>query len=172
LVEPYVMNARVCISYLTIELRGGIPEELREPMGAHVFGCDICQDVCPWNHRAPITAAEHFQPRTFSQPGAVTAGVDSHAPSAQHSLYLPDLEWLASMTEEEFRTFFRDSAIKRTKWRGLVRNACIALGNSRVTPNSAAHARLISLLQRLAGSPEIHIAESAQWALARIQSPD
>ena len=173
LIEPYVMDARVCISYLTIELRGGIPDELREPMGAHVFGCDICQDICPWNNRAPITAAEHFQPRVFSQSGAaVNADLESHAQAVQHSLYLPDLEWLASMTEEEFRTFFRDSAIKRTKWRGLVRNACIALGNSRVTPNSAVHARFISLLQHLADSSEIHIAESAQWALARIQSPD
>jgi len=68
-VEPYVMDARRCISYLTIELRQGVAEEFREPMGRHVFGCDICQDVCPWNRRAPIAALEDFQPRMFSPPG-------------------------------------------------------------------------------------------------------
>src|SRR5258708_27512597 len=87
LVEPYVLDARRCISYLTIELRGAIPIELREPIGRHVFGCDICQDVCPWNRRAPATALPNFQPRRREE----------------NSLLSPNLEWLISLTEEEFR---------------------------------------------------------------------
>jgi epoxyqueuosine reductase len=170
--EPYVMDARRCISYLTIELRGGIPDEFRNPVGRHVFGCDICQDVCPWNNRAPVTPAEEFQPREFP-PFALSFVDDSRLADRnprRQSLYAPSLEWLASMTEEEFRQVFRGSAIKRTKWRGLVRNACIALGNSGVAPSAPPYPRIASILQRLTGSPEISIAESAQWALARIQS--
>jgi epoxyqueuosine reductase len=166
LVEPYVMDARRCISYLTIELRGSIPEELREPMGRQVFGCDICQDVCPWNRRAPVTQAEEFRPRTFS-PGE--EGQARMRVPPDESLFLPRLEWLAALSEEEFREVFRGSPIKRTKWRGLVRNACIALGNSGIRRGSPVEARIIELLKRLAASPEPLIAESAQWALAHIQ---
>jgi len=167
LVEPYVMDARRCISYLTIELRGSIPEEFREPMGRHVFGCDICQDVCPWNRKAPVTQVKEFHPRSFPGHGGAQ---DANAGEVQEeSLYLPRLEWLASMDEEEFREAFRGSPIKRTKWRGLVRNACIAIGNAGVQQDSAAHARIGKILERLAASPEPVIAESARWALTRIQ---
>ena len=166
-VAPYVMDARKCISYLTIELRSSIPEELREPMGRHVFGCDICQDVCPWNRRAPLASAQEFQPRVF--PPDVSNGTSTSPSSASESLLFPRLEWLASLSEAEFRELFRGSSIKRTKWRGLVRNACIALGNSSVTPGSAPHTRVTELLSRLASSSEHVIAESAQWALSRIQ---
>ena len=166
-VEPYVMDARRCISYLTIELRQDIPEKFREPMGRHVFGCDICQDVCPWNRRAPIAALEEFQPRVFSSPDE---GKVDTAPSAEgESLLLPRLEWLAGMSEAEFREMFRDSSIKRTKWRGLVRNACNALGNSDLQQGTSIHARASVLLERLAASAEPVIAESARWALSRIQ---
>jgi epoxyqueuosine reductase len=153
-VEPYVLDARRCISYLTIELRGSVPEEFREPMGSNVYGCDICQEVCPYNREAPVTTLRDFEPRQFG-PG--------------ESLLQPRLEWLANMSEEEFRGKFRGSAMKRTKWRGLVRNACIALGNSKVRPGSEQHARVSELLQRLSQSREISIAESARWALSRIQ---
>ncbi|MGA2095002.1 MAG: tRNA epoxyqueuosine(34) reductase QueG [Candidatus Acidiferrum sp.] len=177
LVQPYVMDARLCISYLTIELRGSIPEKLREPIGHHVFGCDICQDVCPWNRRAPITQAREFQPRTFPQgmerqhlPPDPTAAESLQSESMEaESLFLPRLEWLASMTEEQFRTVFQGSPVKRTKWRGLVRNACIALGNSRPDRGTSHHQRICALLAQLSASTEPSIAESAQWALSRIQ---
>jgi epoxyqueuosine reductase len=166
-VEPYVMDARKCISYLTIELRGTIPEEYREPMGNHVFGCDICQDVCPWNRRAPISAIPQFQPRVFPSPDENCDGTS--APSEDESLLLPRLEWLVQLTEAEFRELFRGSPIKRAKWRGLVRNACIALGNSGVGRGTAVHSRMSSILERLASSPEQVVAESARWALSRTQ---
>jgi epoxyqueuosine reductase len=171
LVEPYVMDARRCISYLTIELRGIIPEEFREAMGRHVFGCDICQDVCPWNRRAPATQTDDFQSRTF--PGLVKR-LKGHGDAVEveineESLFLPRLEWLAEMSEQEFREVFRGSPVKRTKWLGLVRNACIALGNSGVRPGTSAYVRTNELLERLAESQSAVIAESARWARARIQ---
>ena len=166
-VEPYVMDARRCISYLTIELRGSIPEEFREEMGNHVFGCDICQDVCPWNRRAPVTQADAFQPRLI--PAEKAGCVEENDSVDGESLLLPRLEWLAGMNEEEFRGSFRNSAVKRTKWRGLVRNACIALGNTKLENGTPRHERVSALLTRLCGSPDPVIAESAIWALSRIQ---
>jgi epoxyqueuosine reductase len=166
-VEPYVMYARKCISYLTIELRGAIPEEFREPMGNHVFGCDICQDVCPWNGRAPITGIPQFQPRVF--PPSPEMQRDAALPSQDESLYLPGLEWLLGLSGTDFRQLFRGSAVKRTKWRGLVRNVCIALGNSGLRPGTAEYQRISNLLGRLAASGEQILAESARWALSRIQ---
>jgi len=152
-VEPYVMDARRCISYLTIELRGSVPEEFREAIGSNVYGCDICQEVCPHNRKAPVTSISDFEPRRFSP---------------EESLFEPRLEWLAGMSEAEFREKFRASAMKRTKWRGLVRNACIALGNSKLKRGSGEHVRIVELLRELAESSEIVIAESARWALSRI----
>ena len=172
LVEPYLMDSRLCIAYLTIELRGSIPEALREPMGHHVFGCDICQDVCPWNRRAPVTQAEEFQPRRFvrgSESRTKEGSPVETLEDGEESLFQPRLEWLASMTEEEFRVIFRGSPIKRTKWRGLIRNACIALGNSALARGSDEHKRICELLTKLSASSEPSISESAQWALARIQ---
>ncbi len=152
IVEPYVLDARRCISYLTIELRATIPVELREPIGRHVFGCDICQDVCPWNRRAPETPLPNFQPRQREG----------------HSLFSPDLEWLISLSEEEFREVFRGSPVKRTKWRGLLRNACIAIGNSGLHPGEPRHAELCERLSHLASLGDSILAEHAQWALDRL----
>jgi len=155
LVDPYVMDARRCIAYLTIELRGAIPMEFREQMGNHVFGCDICQDVCPWNRKSPPTEVKEFQPR----------GADD----AKRSLYRPDLEWLVNLSEEEYREVFRGSAMKRAKWRGILRNACNALGNAGVRRGTEGGERIVATLARLATSDEETISESAQWALARIK---
>ena len=152
LIDAYVMDARKCISYLTIELRGSIPEELCEPVGWQVYGCDICQDVCPYNRKASVTSVAEFHPRRLY---------------ADIALLEPSLEWLAGLDEREFRDTFRKSAVKRTKWAGMVRNACIALGNT--TPvSSAPRQRIAKLLKQLAESRIFTIAESARWALGRI----
>jgi epoxyqueuosine reductase len=153
LVEPYVMDARRCISYLTIELRGSIPPEHREAIAWQVYGCDICQDVCPFNREAPKTGNSEFQPRQIN---------------SRESLLEPNLVWLAGLNEEQFRAIFRGSAVKRTKWQGLVRNACIALGNAGLSRGNAAHGSAVAVLERLANSRESVIAESAHWALSRI----
>jgi epoxyqueuosine reductase len=152
--EPYVLDARRCISYLTIELRGAIPEELRPDAGRAVIGCDICQDVCPWNRKAPLTSTAEFQPRAVLE--------------NKLSLFAPELEWLASLSQQEFSAVFRGSAIKRAKWRGLVRNACVALGNSGIAPDREAYPRIVGLLARLAASEDPLISGHARWALARL----
>ena len=141
-IGPYQLDATRCISYLTIEKRGEIPEGLRDGMGRHVFGCDICQDVCPWNRKAPSTQLEDFQPR----PGLVN----------------PALDWLAEMSAEEFRQTFRGSPIKRTKLGGLKRNAVIAMGNS-------GDRKFLPILERLSTDADPVLAETAKWARAKIQ---
>jgi epoxyqueuosine reductase len=154
LVEPYVLDARRCISYLTIELRGSIPEEFREHMGWQVLGCDICQDVCPWNRVAPRTSLPPLQPR--------------------EKLVAPELLWLLSLDEQEFRRTFRGSAARRAKWRGLLRNACVAAGNAgalRSAPHAPESVRLRQRLAQLAASDDAIIAEHASWALAHLARP-
>jgi epoxyqueuosine reductase len=158
IVEPYLLDATRCISYLTIERRGAIPNEFREAMGQHVFGCDICQDVCPWNRKAPTTRMQEFQPRTFMDE------------SETESLFLPDLIKIAKLSPEQFRENFRGSPIKRAKWQGLVRNACIALGNAWLARGSASYREAIDAMTRLLHSEDSVISESARWALSRIQA--
>ncbi|HLV87039.1 MAG TPA: tRNA epoxyqueuosine(34) reductase QueG [Candidatus Sulfotelmatobacter sp.] len=143
ILAPYQLDSNKCISYLTIEKRGSIPEELRPGMGRHLFGCDICQDVCPWNRKSPISPAPEFEAR----PGLVN----------------PSLERIATMEPEEFRQTFRGSAIRRAKRSGLRRNAVIAMGNSK-NPD------FLPLLQRLARDEDEAIAESAKSAEQRLQS--
>src|SRR5580700_5426163 len=164
---PYVLDASKCISYLTIELRGAIPDELRPAMGRAVIGCDICQDVCPWNRKSPVTQLAAFQPRQFS-PGAENGDDDKNGTD---SLFVPELEKLASLTLQEFSEIFRNSAVKRAKWRGIVRNACIALGNSGVDQHSDAHRRIVGVLECLADGEDPLITEHARWALGRLNHP-
>ena len=133
---PYELDATRCISYFTIELRGAIPEEHRRRMGRHVFGCDICQDVCPWNRRAPVTGDELFRPREFA----------------------PPLGKLAALSEAEFREMFRGSPVKRTRYSGFLRNVAIAMGNSGAS-------KFRPVLQRLAASEDAVVSEAARWAL-------
>jgi epoxyqueuosine reductase len=141
ILAPYQLDSNRCIAYLTIEKRGSIPEELRAGMGRHVFGCDICQDVCPWNRKAPATSAPEFQPR----PGLVNSA----------------LAWLAEMSAEEFRENFRGSPIRRTKRSGLRRNAAIAMGNS-------GDCDFLPILDKLAQDEDESVAESARWARTRL----
>jgi len=126
---------------LTIELKGAIPEEFRSQLGHHIFGCDICQDVCPWNRKRRFTTAADLQPR----------------PAQVH----PPLAELAQMTREEFKQHFHGTAIERTKRRGLLRNVCIAMGNSGNTV-------FIPLLESLLDDEEALVREHAAWALARL----
>ena len=165
---PYVLDARRCISYLTIELRTAIPEELRPAIGNAVIGCDICQDVCPWNRKAAVTTVAAFQPRAVARDRTAPEQVSPN--ERGETLFAPELEWLASLTQQEFSAVFRHSAVKRAKWRGLVRNACVALGNSTVSRESASHERIVTLLGDLAHSPDELIAEHASWALARLKN--
>lgn len=178
--EPYVLDARRCISYLTIELRDAIPDDLRATMGRAAIGCDICQDVCPWNRKAPATPLAAFQPRVIQSdfaetPDTVASGGPSFAietadVSQSRSLLAPELAWLASLSQHDFSRVFRRSAVKRAKWRGLVRNACVALGNSGVLPGSPEFSRIIGVLERLAASGDPLISEHARWALDRLSA--
>ena len=140
--SPYVLDARRCISYLTIELRGSIPVELRPLMGNRIFGCDICQDVCPWPTRFAKPAREQaFYPLT----------IDCAAPK---------LIDLAQLTEADFQRRFAGTPILRSKRRGLLRNVAVALGNW-----DSSEARVA--LKQLATDPDPIIAEHAQWGLQR-----
>jgi epoxyqueuosine reductase len=138
---PYELDSNKCISYLTIEKRGEIPDALRAGMGRHVFGCDICQDVCPWNRKAPATNADQFQPRP--------------------ELVNPALDWLAEISVDEFRSEFRRSPIKRAKRDGIRRNAAIAMGNS-------GEGKFLPALKRLSQDENPAVAESARWAKDQI----
>jgi epoxyqueuosine reductase len=143
LIAPYQLDSNLCISYLTIEKRGAIPEPMRSGLGRHVFGCDICQDVCPWNRKAPATAEPGFQPR--------------------EGMVNPALAWLAEISADEFREHFRGSPIRRTKRNGLRRNAIIAMGNS-------GDPTFLPVLRQLTEDEDPIIAESARWADKKLTS--
>lgn len=139
--QPYVLDATRCISYLTIELRESVPRSLRSGIGDWLFGCDICQDVCPWNRRAPISDEPAFQPGAAANP--VT------------------LAGLFELTDESFRQQFRQTPLWRSKRRGILRNAAIVLGNQR---SGAA----IGALQRGLRDAEPMVRAASAWALGQI----
>jgi epoxyqueuosine reductase len=138
---PYVLDATRCISYLTIEVKGAIAEDLREGVGRHVFGCDICQDVCPWNRKRRKHGIASFEPRT--------------------GLEAPDLVELAGLDATAFAERFRRSPVKRAKRRGLLRNVAVAIGNAR-------DASKRPVLERLAKDEDPLVREHALWALERL----
>jgi epoxyqueuosine reductase len=138
-VAPYVLDARRCISYLTIEHRGEVDEPLRAGVGEWLFGCDVCQDVCPWNAKAAPSGEPDLAPR---------------AP-------LPSPATLLAESPEEFRARFRGSAMSRAKRAGLARNAALVLGNRR-DPSA------IPALTRALDHDEPSVRDAASWAIARI----
>ena len=142
LVAPRQMDASLCIAYLTIEKKGTIAESLREPMGRQVFGCDICQDVCPWNRKAPIALKSGLETRT--------------------ELVNPALDWLASLDSADFRRLFKGSPLERTGKKRLHRNVAIAMGNS-------GEPRFAAQLESWASAEDPVLAEAASWALARLR---
>jgi len=139
---PFQLDARRCISYLTIELKGPIPVELRPPIGNRIFGCDVCLSACPWNR--------------FAREGRL---MKAHA---RPDLASPDLLGLLSLDEIGFTNRFGDTPLMRTKRRGLLRNVCVALGN-------VGDASALPALQRASSDPEPLIAEHARWAIERIK---
>jgi epoxyqueuosine reductase len=145
IVAPRQLDASRCIAYFTIEKRGSIPEKMRGKIGRHVFGCDICQDVCPWNRKAPVTVNPDFQP--------------------DQSLVNPDLAQLARVPQQEFRQRFRGSPISRAKHSGFLRNVAVAMGNS-------GRAEYVEALEELASSDDSVIAEHARWAIDRLRRED
>jgi epoxyqueuosine reductase len=137
-VDPYVLDSRRCIAYLTIESRGPIPAELRSAVGAWAFGCDVCQDVCPWNRRAPVTDDAAFGP-------------------GRH----PSLAELLALGETAYRESLRGSPLRRARREGLARNAAVALGNRGAAGD-------VPALTEALGRPEPTVRGHAAWALGRI----
>jgi epoxyqueuosine reductase len=138
---PFQLDARRCISYLTIELKGAIPEELRPAMGNRIYGCDDCLEACPWNR--------------FAQEGRLMRGY------ARADLEVPDLLDLLELDDAAFKSRFQGTPLWRAKRRGLLRNVCVALGN-------LGDVRALPALERAALDPEPLIAEHARWAMRQI----
>ncbi len=143
LIAPRQMDASTCIAYLTIEKKGSIAPELRAGMGRQVFGCDICQEVCPWNRKAPVIARHDLQTRK--------------------ELVNPDLGWLAALDQAGFKELFAGSPLERTKRGRVLRNVAIAMGNS-------GQREFVPQLEAWAAGEDSALAESAQWSLEQLQA--
>jgi epoxyqueuosine reductase len=142
IVEPYVLDSRKCIAYTTIELRGEMPEGDREGIGHHLFGCDICQDVCPWNRKSPFSDDPAFQPK----PG----------------LFWPEIGRLLDLTEDQWRQIIRGTAVKRAKIKGLLRNLMVVAGNSGVR-------EFLPKLQSFLTHEDEHVRSHAEWAARKLR---
>ncbi len=142
IIAPFRLDARRCISYLTIELKGSIPVELRPLIGDRIYGCDDCLDVCPWNR--------------FAQEATMMK------PHARDVLKISNLVEILSLDEAQFKRYFAGMPMLRTKRRGLLRNVCVALGN-------VGDARALPSLEKAARDPEPLIAEHATWAIEQIR---
>ncbi|MCA9199475.1 MAG: tRNA epoxyqueuosine(34) reductase QueG [Planctomycetales bacterium] len=136
-VQPYVLDATKCISYLTIELRSAIPDSIRHDIGDWVFGCDVCQEVCPWNSKLPRDSEHIFRPFQNRNPMELASLLDA--------------------SETDFRTLFRKTPLWRSRRRGILRNALIVLGNQRYSPALAA-------VERLLEDDEPLVRHAAEWA--------
>ena len=153
LVAPQQMDASRCIAYLTIEKKGSIAEVLRPLMGRQVFGCDICQDVCPWNSRHRNAAAAAPETDVIAKPAALPA---------RPQLINPALDWLASLDGPAFNRWFRGSPLERTRRKRILRNVAIAMGNSGETS-------FVPRLKAWAADEDPVLAEAATWALERLR---
>lgn len=142
LVAPRLLDARKCLSYLTIEYQGSISESLRPMFENTVFGCDRCQEVCPWNQQAE--AAGHS------------------ALLSSKELFPPPLKWLLTLSPETFGQIFKKSPIKRAKWQGVLRNTIIAIGNS-------GHAKYIPILEKISSQADPVLRSHILWALERLK---
>jgi epoxyqueuosine reductase len=143
LISPYQMDATQCIAYLTIEHKGTIDAELMEGMGRQVFGCDICQDVCPWNRKSLLSGDTELE--------------------AREELVNPALDWLAALDEAEFARQFNGSPVRRTGFQGLRRNVAIAMGNSGLR-------RFVPRLEQWAEAADEGLRTAAAWALDRLKA--
>jgi len=143
--EPYVLDSNLCISYLTIELKGKIPMRLRDKIDNNIYGCDICQDVCPWNRKAEVTESPYFMPRS--------------------GLYNPELSYLSQLTLNDFRNLFKNSPVKRAKRKGFIRNVMVAIGNS-------GNRDLVPYVVQTLEDEDPLVRAHAAWALSRLEGKD
>jgi epoxyqueuosine reductase len=142
IIEPYVLDSRKCIAYTTIELRGEIPEADRAGIGHHLFGCDICQDVCPWNRKAPNSENPAFHPKA--------------------GLFWPEINRLFDLTEDEWRQMIRGTAMKRARIKGLIRNLMVVAGNSGVV-------EFLPKVRKFLTHEDEHVRSHAEWAAKKLQ---
>ena len=156
LVAPHQMDASRCIAYLTIEKKGTIAQEFRELIGRQVFGCDICQDVCPWNRKVQSRDVSNREAPNRNDPSTAKEGM-----LARPQMVNPALDWLANMDAAEFKRWFKGSPVERTRRKRLQRNVAIAMGNS-------GEQKFTAQLEAWVSAEDPVLAEASTWAIQRI----